>query len=318
MSVSTPTLTTPSEICAAAGPAAQRASARVRAAASAAVGAAAEGAVEARFRLVRAMGPPFDEGLSTASDAKESMERLLAPLQSGSRDNIDDAAVLDQVVAIRERRDEAEVLLDQDHGEALLLERPHDASERLDDHRREALGDLVEQQQARAGAEDAGHGEHLLLAAGEARPLAPPPLEEIREHGVDRLVAHAARADLRQQGQVLLGREAGEDAALLGTVADAEADDAVRRQSDRLAAVHHDRARAARDEAEDGLERGRPPRPVAAEQRHDLPLPHLEVEPVQDVRLAVERVQVGHPQQLVMRREGAGHGSAPSAASTPI
>src|SRR5579862_2286861 len=315
MSVSTPTLTTPSEICAPAGPAAPRASARVRAVASAAVEVTAGAAIAARFRLVRAMGPPLYEGLSTASDAKESMERLLAPLQPGSRDHIDDAAMLDEVMAVRERRDEAEVLLDQDHGEALLLERPHDASERPDDHRREPLGDLVEEQQTRAGAEDAGHGEHLLLAAGEARPLALPPLEEVREHGVDRLVAHAAGADLRQQGQVLLGREAGEDAALLGTVADAEADDAVRRQSDRLAAVQHDRARAARDEAEDRLERRRPPRTVAAEQRHDLSLPHLEVEAVEDVRLAVERVQVGHPQQLVMRREGAGHGSGPS---TPI
>src|SRR6202166_2547297 len=267
MSVSTPTLTTPSEICAAAGPAAKMASPRVRAAIEATV----EAAVEARVRLVRAIGPPFlrvcrCDGPQMPSDAKESMERLLAPLQPGARDHIDDAAVLDQVVAVRERSDEAEVLLDQDHGEALLLERPHDASERLHDHRGEPLGDLVEEQQARADAEDTGHGEHLLLAAGEARPLALPPLQEVREHGVDRLVAHAAGPDLREQGQVLLGREAGEDAALLGTVADAEANDAVGRQIDRLAAVHHDRTSAARDEAEDGLERGRPPRPVAAEQ----------------------------------------------------
>src|ERR1700732_5478222 len=146
MSVSTPTLTTPSEICAAAAPAATKmASARVRAAVSvpvratvettvrAAVDAAVEATVEARFRLVRAIGPPFlrvcrcDEP-QMPSDAKESMERLLAPLQPGSRDHIDDATVLDQVVTVRERSDEAEILLDQDHGEALLLERPHDAS----------------------------------------------------------------------------------------------------------------------------------------------------------------------------------------------
>src|ERR1700676_4506349 len=127
MSVSTPTLTTPSETCAAAGPAAKTARARVRAAVKTAV----KTAVGARFRLVRAIGPPFlrvgrCDGPQMPSDAKESMERLLAPLQPGARDHIDDAAMLDQVVAVRERRDEAEVLLDQDHGEALLLERPHD------------------------------------------------------------------------------------------------------------------------------------------------------------------------------------------------
>src|SRR5689334_1790210 len=141
MSVSTPTLTTPSEICAAAGAAAKaaraRARARVRATVAAAVVAAADwtigaavevpvaAAVEARCRLVLAMGPPFRWVCRWDSDAKESMERLLAPLQPGSRDHIDDAAVLDQVMAVRERGDEAEVLLDQDHGEALLLERPH-------------------------------------------------------------------------------------------------------------------------------------------------------------------------------------------------
>src|ERR1700680_3990771 len=120
MSVSTPTLTTPSETCAAAGPAAKTARARVRAAVKTAVG--------ARFRLVRAIGPPFlrvgrCDGPQMPSDAKESMERLLAPLQPGARDHIDDAAMLDQVVAGRERRVEPGILLEQVRVEVLLRER---------------------------------------------------------------------------------------------------------------------------------------------------------------------------------------------------
>ena len=35
----------------------------------------------------------------------------------------------------------------------------------LDDHRRQAFGDLVQQQDVGAGAQDARHGQHLLLAA---------------------------------------------------------------------------------------------------------------------------------------------------------
>ena len=38
---------------------------------------------------------------------------------------------------------------------------------RCDDHRRQALGRLVEQQHPDAGAQDAGDRQHLLLAAGE-------------------------------------------------------------------------------------------------------------------------------------------------------
>src|SRR5580693_5010677 len=129
MSVSTPTFTTSSEICAAAEPAAHRASATVR----------------ARFRLVRAMGPPLSLDLRRFSDAEEALERLSAALQPVVRDHVDDAAMLDEVVTVRERSDEAEILLDQDHGETLLLERPHHAPERLHDHRGEPFGDLVEQ-----------------------------------------------------------------------------------------------------------------------------------------------------------------------------
>jgi len=76
---------------------------------------------------------------------------------------------------------------------------------RVDDHRGKPLGDLVEQQQARADAQDPGHGQHLLLAAGQARTLALPPFQKVREHAVDRLVGHAAGTDLREQRQVLLG-----------------------------------------------------------------------------------------------------------------
>ena len=42
------------------------------------------------------------------------------------------------------------------------------------------------------------------------------------------------------------------------------------------------------------LRRGGLARPVAPEQRDDLPLPHFEIHPVQDVALIVPGVQILH------------------------
>src|ERR1700682_1168312 len=83
MSVSTPIFTTASEICAAAEPATQRASA----------------AVSARLQVVRGMGPPLVEVMrwDTRSDTEEFLQRLDTSLQRVLRDRVDDAAVLDQV-----------------------------------------------------------------------------------------------------------------------------------------------------------------------------------------------------------------------------
>jgi hypothetical protein len=200
--------------------------------------------------------------------------------------------VLHDQEAIGERRGEAEVLLDHDDRVALLAQAFDDLAELLHDDRRQALGDLVEQEQARAGAQDARDGEHLLLAARQARALARRALLQVREHRVDLLEAHAVRAERRRQHQVLLGRQAREDAALLGAVADAEAGDAVRREVRGLGVLDLDRALARADQAHDRAQRAGPAGAVPAEQRHDLAFVDVEVDAVQHVRLAVPAVQV--------------------------
>ena len=72
------------------------------------------------------------------------------------------------VVAVRHRRGEAEILLDQQDREPFGLQAPDRGADLLDDDRGEALGRLVEKQQARAGAQDAPDRQHLLLAARTA------------------------------------------------------------------------------------------------------------------------------------------------------
>ena len=43
-------------------------------------------------------------------------------LELGIGEPIDDATILHDVIAVRDRRGEAKILLDQEYGEALLLE----------------------------------------------------------------------------------------------------------------------------------------------------------------------------------------------------
>ena len=145
----------------------------------------------------------------------------------------------------------------------------------------------------RAGAQDARHRQHLLLAARQARALAAGALLQVGEHRVDLLDAHAALGQRGRQQQVLFGRQAGEDAALLGAVADAQPRDAVRGHGDRSrcpCTLIEPLRRA--DQAHDGAQRARAAGAVAAEQRHDLAFVDVEVHAVQHVRFAVPGVQV--------------------------
>src|SRR5437762_3167122 len=115
------------------------------------------------------------------------------------RDLLDDAAVLHDIVAVRDSRSEPEVLFHQQNGKSLLLQRADGAADLLDDDRSQALGRFVEQQEARAGAQDTPDRQHLLLAAGELGALAAQPLLDVgkqRENAVD---GKTARLDHRSE-----------------------------------------------------------------------------------------------------------------------
>src|SRR5262245_7965490 len=109
------------------------------------------------------------------------MQLLQVGLELGIGETVDDAAMFHHVVAVRNRRRETKILLDQEDGEALLLEHADGLADLLDDDGGEALGRLVEQEQAGAGAQDSADGEHLLLAAAELRTLARQTFLEIGE-----------------------------------------------------------------------------------------------------------------------------------------
>src|SRR5258708_7404548 len=76
-------------------------------------------------------------------------------------------ALVHDVMAVADRKSGAQVLFDQQDGEAFLLETAQHPDDLLDDHRREPLGRLVEHQQRRIEHQRARNRQHLLLAAGE-------------------------------------------------------------------------------------------------------------------------------------------------------
>src|SRR5271165_93779 len=236
-------------------------------------------------------------GVARVSGASSSHPQRLMQLVHPSRElgvgeGVDDLSVLHDEEAIGQSRGEAEVLLDQEDGEAVALELGDGAADLLDDDRRQALGRLVEHEKARAGAQDPGDRQHLLLSARELAAAARKPLAEVGEERIDALGAHApGLGDLGRQEQVLLNGEAREDRSLLRTERDAEPCDPLDRQSDELAVAEHDRARTLADDAHDRLQGGRLARAVPAEQGHDLALAHVEIDTVEDVRFVVPGLQ---------------------------
>src|SRR5215510_3829181 len=89
-------------------------------------------------------------GSCVSCDCKLNSEILVHPSHVGLElrpgDHVHDAAVLDDVVPVGHRLGKPEILLHQQYGEALLLQARDRAADLLHDHRREALGRLVEEQ----------------------------------------------------------------------------------------------------------------------------------------------------------------------------
>ena len=92
-------------------------------------------------------------------------------------DHVHHAPVIHHVMPVSHSGRKPEILFDQQDREAPLLQLRDRASDLLDDHRRQALGRLVQQQQSRAGAQDTADREHLLFPARELRALAGQPFK---------------------------------------------------------------------------------------------------------------------------------------------
>src|SRR5262249_12334318 len=89
-----------------------------------------------------------------ASHAEIGRQLLLIRLHRRVGDHVDYPAVLHHEMAVRNGGGEAEVLLHQQDGEALLAQRAYGIANELHDDGREPLCGLVEQQELGAGAQN--------------------------------------------------------------------------------------------------------------------------------------------------------------------
>src|SRR6266545_4155467 len=92
-----------------------------------------------------------------------------------------DVPGLDHRPALRDLERLAQVLLDEENGDARAVELRDRAHHLLDEERGQAEARLVEHEQRRLAHERPPDGAHLLLAAGEAPRDLPAPLREARE-----------------------------------------------------------------------------------------------------------------------------------------
>src|SRR3989441_11336194 len=173
----------------------------------------------------------------------------------------DDAPLLEDVRPGGDRERLDDVLLDQQHRDAVGVDAGDDLEHLIDDLWREPERWLVEQQESRHGHQRPTDGDHLLLPAGERAGELSPALAQGRKGRVDPLEAPAAQpprwrrvaADL----QVLLDGHGRKEAAAFGDERDAVAAEVVRRYRRQIATVEADGSGPDRQEAGDRVDQCR-------------------------------------------------------------
>jgi hypothetical protein len=219
----------------------------------------------------------------------------------------DRAAVVYHGVPVGQTAGHLEVLVHQQDGH-LGGEAPDGLHQFLDQDGRQSLAGLVYQQDAVIGDQGAGDGQHLLLPAGEVTGGQAGQSLQVREEGENEVgpLLQVSPSPL-SDAEVLLHGEVGEDGPVLRDVADAHRRNLVGRAALNLLPGEDDLARARRGQPQDGFKGGRFTGAVAAQQRGDAPLRHLQRDALQDVELADKGVDVLNFQKChsVLRRQQA-------------
>ena len=199
-------------------------------------------------------------------------------------------AVFQHIAPIRQFERLVRVLLHQEDGHPLLAQLLYGVEDLLDDDGGQPQGGLVQQQQARLAHQGAADGQHLLFAAGHGASALLQPLVQAREQG-EYLIQQAVLLGLvDEEGphqQVLLHRQAGEDAAPLRHHGDVLAHDAGRAESVDLFPLEPDAAAAGLGFAAQCHQQGGLAGAVGADQGDDFPLFYLDADVVQRLNFAV-------------------------------
>src|SRR5262249_26896635 len=204
--------------------------------------------------------------------AKVRLPELFVSEQVGSLSLEHHASRRQNVAAVGDGQRHVRVLLDDENRDTCLVHLLDDREAALDEDRREPHRRLVHQQESGPRHQRTAHRDHLLLAARERACELRTPLVEQRKqrvHALEVLLA-AATVQICAHLEVLEHAHRREQPPVLGHDRDAARDAIARRPlRDVLAGEAHAPLTRPHD-AEDGLQRRRLPRCVAAEQADEL------------------------------------------------
>ncbi len=240
-----------------------------------------------RLRLERLL-------LGVAADAEQPLLQFAVAGEPRALDDAVDAAVDHDGDLLGHRRRDADVLLDDEHGDVALLAEPDQHLLDLrDDDRRQTLRRLVHDEQPRVGQQRAGDREHLLLAARKLRAAVVAPLGEAREGLIDALDRPGPAPQAGGHAQMLVDGQRTPQPPPLRDIADAEPRDPRRGGvGDVLARQTHGPARR-RHEAHDRLAQRRLAHAVAADDRQHA-RSQGQIDALQGVGAAIVDIEAAH------------------------
>src|SRR5437660_6432540 len=187
-------------------------------------------------KSARPRGPPRRSVLygMIASDSEPEVRPAQALVVEECRGRAleDEPATLEDAGSVRDGERLADVLLDEQYGDAVAVDRLHDLEDPAYEQRSEAERGLVEHEQPRPGHQGPADGAHLLLAAGEGPGELGAPLGERRKEGVDvgqtSLALPPSARRMRAEQEVLAHGQEGKESPPLGHLDDAGLDAPVR------------------------------------------------------------------------------------------
>ncbi len=208
--------------------------------------------------------------------------------------------VLQHVSIIRHVQRGGRELLHQQHRDSFVLQPRDDPEHFFHQDGRQAHRRFVQQHQFRIQHHGAGHGQHLLFAAGQRAGQLVAAFLQAREqvHGAAQVGLHVAfgpaarQARKGAQQQVVGHRQGREHPPSLGRVRQPQPRDAVGFEPVYTLAAQRDLARGGADHARQRPHGGGLAGAVGADQRHHLGLGHLHADTVQHFDFAVARFQI--------------------------
>src|SRR5216683_6253093 len=230
----------------------------------------------------RSWGDCQAANLRTPSESEVSLANARIILHFGGRAAQNDSSILEDVCAARRVQRDEDVLLDQDERCAFAIDLLNDVDQVVDDVGSQAERQLVDHQQLGPGHQPAPDRDHLLLAARQRAGLARELVRKRRkmtEHS-PQVVAHLAISpEICAQEQVLLDRHRSKQTAALRNVGDALSHEGFGASMSDVFARERDRPRGGAEQPAQGTEQSGLSGAVGADERDELRMPDVEVDP---------------------------------------